>query len=136
MRFHLSKFLVIDYIHSTQVIKPIASKKVSHVTGSLTLINCRESTCHLTPDKTPDPKLQVASLLWNNEPRTEASATAYNSIIVQGMKKKIHILSAYQEKFREGYLDLIITKKKGKTVDKIIVDSYLYETQSQLIILS
>jgi hypothetical protein len=36
----------------------------------------------------PDPKLQVASLLCNNETRTDASATAYNSIIIQGMKEK------------------------------------------------
>jgi hypothetical protein len=49
-------------------------------------------TCHSTPDETPDPKLQVASLLCHNETRTDASATADNSIIVQGMKEKKHIL--------------------------------------------
>jgi hypothetical protein len=36
----------------------------------------------------PDPKLQVANLLHNNKTRTDASATAYNSIIVQGKKEK------------------------------------------------
>jgi hypothetical protein len=37
------------------------------------------------------------------------------------MKEKKRILLAYQEKFGEGYLDLIITKKKGKTVDNILL---------------
>jgi hypothetical protein len=66
---------------------------------------------HSTPDKMPDPKLQVASLLCNDETRTATSATAYDSTIVQGTKEKTRILSAYQEKFGEGLPDLIITKK-------------------------
>jgi hypothetical protein len=37
------------------------------------------------------------------------------------MKEKKCILSAYQEKFGEGHLDSIITKKKGKTADKILL---------------
>jgi hypothetical protein len=77
-----------DKLHSTLVIKPIASKTVLHVTGSSTSNNFRESMCHLTSDETPDPKLQVASLLCNDETRTDASQTAYDSIIVQGMKEK------------------------------------------------
>ncbi len=52
-------------------------------------------------DETPDPKLQVASLLCNNETRTDASATAYDSVILQGMKEKKRILSAYQEKIEK-----------------------------------
>jgi hypothetical protein len=70
------------------VIKSVASKKALHDTGSLLLTNPRESMHHLTPDEKPDPKLQVASLLCNNETRTDASATANNSIIVQGIKEK------------------------------------------------
>jgi hypothetical protein len=61
---------------------------VSHVTGFLTSNNCRETMCHLTSDKMPDPKLQVASLLRNNETRTDAAATAYDPIILQGMREK------------------------------------------------
>jgi hypothetical protein len=103
------------------VIKPLASKKVLHITGSSTLTNPEESMCHLTLDKTPDPKLHVASLLCNTETRTDASATAYNSIISQGMKEKKRILSDYQEKFGDKHPDLIITKKKGKRADKILL---------------
>jgi hypothetical protein len=83
-----------DKLHSTLVIKLFASKKISHVTGSPMLTNPRESTCHLIPDETPDPKLQVTSLFHDNETRTDASATANNSIILQGMKeKKMHSFS-------------------------------------------
>jgi hypothetical protein len=96
MCFLLSKFLVINYIVPL-VIKPVASKKVTNVTGSSTLNNNRESMHHLTPEKMPDPKQQVASLLCNDETRTDASATAYISIIVQSMMEKKHSLSAYQE---------------------------------------
>jgi hypothetical protein len=80
--------VVSNKLQNTLALKPVASKKVSHLTGSSTLTDCRESTCHLTMDKTPDQKLQVASLLCDNETRTDASATANNSIIVQGMKEK------------------------------------------------
>ncbi len=110
-----------DKLHSTLVIKPVASKKVSQVTGSLTLINPRESTRHFTPDETPDPILQVASQLCDNEMRTDASATNNNSIIVQGIREKTCILSAYQEKFGVGHPDSIITKKKGKMADEILL---------------
>jgi hypothetical protein len=60
----------------------------SQNTGLLTLTNPRKSTRHLAPDEMPNPKLQVANLLCNNKTRTDASATADNSIIVQGMMEK------------------------------------------------
>jgi hypothetical protein len=37
-----------------------------------------------------------------------------NSIIVQGMRKKKRILTAYQEKNGSEYSELIVTRKKGK----------------------
>jgi hypothetical protein len=110
-----------EKINNSLVIKPIASKKVLHVTGSSTLDDPRETTHHLTSDKMPDPKLQVGSLLCNNETRTDASATAYDSIIIQGMKEKKLILSAYQGKFGGGHPDSIITKKKGQMADEILL---------------
>jgi hypothetical protein len=74
---------------------------VLHVTGSSTLANPRESKHHLTPDETPDPKLQVASLLRDNETRTAASATANNSIIVQGMSEKNRLFQPIKKKLEK-----------------------------------
>jgi hypothetical protein len=51
---------------------------------------------HLTLDKTSDPKLKVASLLCDNEIRTDASATT-NIPSSPGHEGEKCILSAYQE---------------------------------------
>ncbi len=107
-------------LHCTLVIKPAASKKVLRVTGSSALINPRQSMRHFTPDKTPDAKMQVASLLCDNEKRTDDSVKK-NHHPPGSMKEKKHILPAYQDKFREGHPDSIITKKKGKTADEILL---------------
>ncbi len=37
-----------------------------------------------------------------------------NSIIVNGMREKKHILIAYQKKISSEYSELIVTRKKGK----------------------
>jgi hypothetical protein len=110
-----------DKLHSTLMIKPVASKKVSHDTDSWTLINPREPICHFTLDEMPDPKLQVVSLLCDHEMRTDALATNNNSIIVQDMKeKKTHSFSP-SRKIWSWTTRSIITKKKRKTADEILL---------------
>ncbi len=49
------------------------------------------------------------------------SALPDNSIIVQSMKEKKRILSAYQDKFGAGHLESILTQKKGKTANDILL---------------
>jgi hypothetical protein len=52
---------------------------------------------------------------------TNTPASPDNSIIVQGMKKKKRIISAYQDKFGAGHPESIITQKKGKTANDILL---------------
>jgi hypothetical protein len=40
-----------------------------------------------------------------------------SSIIVQGMREKKHILTAYQDEFGSEYPELIVTRQKGKISD-------------------
>ncbi len=98
------------------MIKPVACKKVSHAQRSSILSNLTEFTYHVS-----GPKLKIASLLCNNDVRTDTPALPDNSIIVQGMNEKNCILSAYQDKFGAGHPDSIITGKKGKTANDILL---------------
>jgi hypothetical protein len=103
------------------VIKPVACKKISHAQQSSTLSNPTESTYHPTPGYLSDPKLKIASLLCNNGVRTDTPASPNNSIIIQSMKEKKHILSTYQDEFGGGHPESIITRKKGKTANDILL---------------
>jgi hypothetical protein len=80
-----------------------------------------ESTYHPAPGDVLDPKLKIASLLCNNEVKTDTPASPDDSIIIQGMKEKKRILSAYQDKFGAGHPDSINTQKKGKTANDILL---------------
>jgi hypothetical protein len=113
----LFKQVLRNKLHSTLVIKPDNSKKISHAQQSLTLSYSTESTCHPTAVEISNPKTKIASLLHNSRQGTDICALSDNSIIVQDMKEKKQILSAYQDKFGAGHPDSIITKKKGKTAN-------------------
>jgi hypothetical protein len=110
-----------DKPHCTLVIKPVACKKILHAQQSLMSRYPIESTYHPTPGDVLDPKLKLASLIRNNDVRTDTPALHDHSIIVQGMKEKKHILFAYQAKFVAGHLGSIITQKKGKIANSILL---------------
>jgi hypothetical protein len=86
-------------LHSTLVIKPVSSKKISHAQQSLTLSDSTESTHHPTAVEASDPKSNFTSLLHNSGKGTDICASSDNNIIVQGMKEKKFILLAYQKKW-------------------------------------
>jgi hypothetical protein len=98
-----------DKLHSTLVIKPVACKNTLHAQQSSMSSNPTESMYHPTLGDVLDPKLKIASLLCNNDVRTDTPASPKNSIIIQGMKEKKRILSAYQDEFGAGHPDSIIT---------------------------
>ncbi len=75
-------------LHSTLVIKPVSSKKISHAQLSLMLSNSFESTHHPTLVEISDPKSKITSLLHDSGTGTDICASSDNSVIVQGMKEQ------------------------------------------------
>jgi hypothetical protein len=100
------------------VIRPIASKKV------LTALLLSKLAKPAKPIQQPsladasDVKSKIVTLLQTSNSATAShTMLSNNSIIVQGMRKKKCILSAYQENFGSEYPESIVTRKKGKICD-------------------
>jgi hypothetical protein len=112
-----------DKLHSTVVIQPIASKKVSTALFSSKLAKPTKLLNQPSHTQASDVKSKIVTLL-----RTSTSVTAShdmlsnNSIIVQGTHEKKPILTDYQEKIGSEYPESIVTRKK----DKISNDTSLH----------
>ncbi len=106
-------------LHSTLVIQPIASKKVSTALLLSKLAKPTETLHQPSLSDASDVNSKIATLLHSSNSVTAIHImSSNNSIIVrQGTHKKKRILTAYQEKFVSKYPELIVTKKKGKTSD-------------------
>jgi hypothetical protein len=64
-------------------------------------------------------------------------AAKHDSIIEVGTKEKRRILNVYEEKFRSGYTDSIVTTKKGKHVNTTSdLPKYSHETIQGQVLLS
>ncbi len=105
-------------LHSTLVIRPIASKKVL---TALLLPKLAKPTKLLHQPSLLDAidvKSKIATLLHTSNLMTANHTMLSNdSIIVQGTCKKKRILTAYQVKIGSEYPELIVTRKKGTTSD-------------------
>jgi hypothetical protein len=105
-------------LHSTLVIRPITSKKVP---TALLLSKSAKPTKPLhqpSLSDASDVKSKIATLLHTSNSVTAShTMSSNNSIILQGMREKKCILTAYQEKNGSEYLELIVTRKKGKIFD-------------------
>jgi hypothetical protein len=105
-------------LHSTLVIRPIASKKVSFFLFSSRLAKPTKPLQQPSLADAPDVKSKIVTLLYtSNSARASHTMSSNNSIIVQGMREKKRILMAYQETFNSEYPELIVTRKKGKISD-------------------
>ncbi len=105
-------------LHSTLVIRPITSKKV--LTALLLSKLAKPSKPLQQPSlaDASDVKSKIVTLLHTSNSVTAShTMSSNNSIILQGRCKKKQILTAYQEKFGSEYLELIVTRKKGKISD-------------------
>ncbi len=102
-------------LHSTLVIQPITSKKVS---TALLLSKLAKPTKPLQqPSLTDasDVKSKIVTLLHTSNSVTAShDMSSNNSIIIQGTRKKKRILTDYQEKIGLEYPESIVTRKKGK----------------------
>jgi hypothetical protein len=103
-------------LHSTLVIQPTASKKVTIETPV-----CKQATTSksfdqssLRPIAMEKQHAIVPGLVTDNKDVTTIASPQQDSIIIRGTKEKKRILSDYQEKFGANYPDSIITQKKGK----------------------
>jgi hypothetical protein len=105
-------------IHSTLVIGPIASKKVS---TALLLSKLAKPTKPLQQPSladVSDVKSKTVNLLHTSNSVTAShTMSSDNSIIVQDTRKKKRILMAYQDEFGSEYPVLIVTRKKDKISD-------------------
>jgi hypothetical protein len=94
----------------TLVILPIASKKVS---TALLLSKLAKPTNTLQEPSLADAsdvKSKIVTLLHTSNSVTAShTMPSNNNIIVQGTRKKKHILMAYQEKFGSEYPESIVT---------------------------
>jgi hypothetical protein len=114
-----------DKLHSTLVIQPTASKKIS--TGSLSSMWAKpaEPLHQPSPTDASDVNSKIVTLLHTSNSVTAShDMLINNSIIVKGRREKKCILMAYQEKFGSEYPELIVTRKKGKISD----DTSLHRT--------
>ena len=106
-------------LHSTLVIQPPASKKVSN---EAMIRRPAISSKSLNPSSSRSvilkSQLAVAPSIINDKDEVKLVVSPQqDSIIIRGTKEKKHILSAYQEKYGSNYPDLIISQKKGKLSD-------------------
>jgi hypothetical protein len=101
-------------LHSTLVIRPIASKKVSNI-AFVYVGQTNRTTSSTIPYRCVWCKAQIVTHLHTSNSVTAShDMSSNNSIIVQGTREKICILTNYQEKFGSEYPELIVTRKKGK----------------------
>ncbi len=102
-------------LHSTLVIRPTASKKISTALLSSTLAKPAELLQQPSPTDASDINSKIVTLLQTSDSLTAShDMSSNNSIIVKGTREKKSILTAYQKKFGSEYPELIVTRKKGK----------------------
>jgi hypothetical protein len=105
-------------LHSTLVLQSIASKKVLTALLSSKLAKPTKPLQQPSLTDASDVKSKIVSLLHTSNSVTAShDMSSNNSIIVQGTRKKKHILMDYQEKFGSEYPELIVPRKKGKISD-------------------
>jgi hypothetical protein len=105
-------------LHSTLVIQPTASKKISTASLLSTLAKPAELLQQTSPTDKSDVNSKIVTLLHtSNSVMAIHDMLSNNSIIVKGMHEKKRILTAYQEKIGSEYPELIVTRKKGKISD-------------------
>jgi hypothetical protein len=107
--------IISNKLHSTLVIRPIASKKVS--TASLVSKLAKPTKPLQQPSLTDasDVKSKIVTLLHTSNSATAShDMSSNNSIIVPGTHKKKRILTDYQKKLGSEYPESIVTRKKGK----------------------
>jgi hypothetical protein len=99
-------------LHSTLVIRPIASKKVlAAPTKPLQQPSRADAS---------DVKSKIVTLLHTRNSVTAShTMLSNNSIIIQGTREKKRILMAYQEKFGSEYPESVVTRKKSNISDNI-----------------
>ncbi len=101
-------------LHSTLVIRPPASKKVSN---EAMIQRPAISSKSLDPSSSKPiilkSQLAVAPSIINDKDEVNpVISPQQDSFIIRGTKEKKHILSAYQEKYGSNYPDSIISRKK------------------------
>jgi hypothetical protein len=105
-------------LHSTLVIQPTASKKVSTASLLSKLAKLTKPLHQPSHTDVSDVKSKIVTLLHTSGSVTAShDMSSNNSIIVQGICKKKCILMDYQEKFGSEYPELIVTRRKGKISD-------------------
>jgi hypothetical protein len=105
-------------LHSTLVIRPTASKKISTALLSSMLAKPAEPLHQPSPTDASDVNSKIVTLLHISASVTAShDMSSNNSIIIKGTHEKKCILMAYQEKFSSEYPELIVTRKKGKISD-------------------
>jgi hypothetical protein len=102
-------------LRSTLVIQPTTSKKVSTALLLSKLAKPAEPLHQPSPTDVSDVNSKIVTLLHtSNSMKASHDMSSNNSIIVNGMREKKHILIAYQKKISSEYSELIVTRKKGK----------------------
>jgi hypothetical protein len=105
-------------LHSTLVIRPTASKKISTALLLSKLAKPAELLQQPSPTDASDVNSKIVTLIQTSDSVTVShDMSSNNSIIVKGTRKKKRILTAYQEKFGSEYPESIVTRKKGKISD-------------------
>jgi hypothetical protein len=105
-------------LHSTLVIQPTPSKKISTALLLSTLAKPAEPLQQPSPTEASDVNSKIVTLLHISDSVTASHDTSSNnSIIVKGTHETKCILTAYQEKIGSEYPELIVTRKKGKVLD-------------------
>jgi hypothetical protein len=102
-------------LHSTLVMRPIASKKVLTALLLSKLAKPTKPLQQPSLSDASDVKSKIFTLLYTNNSVTAShDMPSNNSIIIQGTHKKKRILMDYQEKIGSEYPESIVTRKKGK----------------------
>ncbi len=102
-------------LHSTLVIQPSASKKISTTLLLSTLAKPAEPLHQPSLTGASDVNSKIVTLLHTSNSVTAShDMSSNNSIIIKVMREKKCILMAYQEKFGSEHPELIATRKKGK----------------------
>jgi hypothetical protein len=105
-------------LHSTLVIRPTASKKISTALLSSTLAKPAELLQQPSPTDPSDINFKIVTLLHISDSVTASrDMSSNNSIIIKGTREKKRTLTACQENFGSEYPELIVTRKKGKISD-------------------
>jgi hypothetical protein len=105
-------------LHSTLVIQPTASKKISTALLSSTLVKLAEPLHQPSLTDTSDVNSKIVTLLHTSNSVTAShDMSSNNSIILKDTREKKCIVTVYQEKIGSEYPESIITRKKGKISD-------------------